>query len=136
MALTDNGSWERALLLTRLALERKAYDLVVLNVRELTSIADYFILCSGRSDRQVQSIAQGLEENAGEEGFKPYAVEGAQRGHWVLMDFSDVIVHVFYEPVREFYDLDGLWGHAPKAALPESYAKLVEQFHIAHEHVS
>lgn len=136
MALTDNGSWEKALLLTRLALERKAYDLVVLDVRELTSIADYFILCSGRSDRQVQSIAQGLEQNAGEDGIKPYAVEGAQRGHWVLMDFSDVIVHVFYEPVREFYDLDGLWGHAPKAALPEPYAKLVEQFQIAHERVS
>ncbi len=136
MALTDSGSWEKVLLLTRLALERKAYDLVVLDVRELTSIADYFILCSGRSDRQVQSIAQGLEENAAEEGVKPYAVEGAQRGHWVLMDFSDVIVHVFYEPVREFYDLDGLWGHAPRAALPEAYAKLVEQFQIAHERVS
>lgn len=136
MALTDNGSWEKALLLIRLALERKAYDLVVLDVRDLTSIADYFILCSGRSDRQVQSIAQGLQENDGEEGVKPFAVEGAQRGHWVLMDFSDVIVHVFYEPVREFYDLDGLWGHAPKAALPEAYARLVEQFQIAHERVS
>jgi ribosome-associated protein len=136
MALTDQSSWGKALLLTRLALERKAYDLVVLEVREFTSIADYFILCSGRSDRQVQSIAQGLEQNAGEDGIKPYAVEGVQRGHWVLMDFSDVIVHVFYEPVREFYDLDGLWGHAPRVALPEPYAKLVEQFQIAHEHVS
>jgi ribosome-associated protein len=136
MALTDHSSWEKTLLLTRLALERKAYDLVVLEVREFTSIADYFILCSGRSDRQVQSIAQGLEQNAGEEGIKPYAVEGVQRGHWVLMDFSDVIVHVFYEPVREFYDLDGLWGHAPRAQLPEPYVKLVEQFQIAHEHVS
>ena len=67
----------------------------------------------------MQSIAQGIEENAAEEGIKPFAVEGTQRGHWALMDFSDVIVHVFYEPVREFYDLDGLWGHAPKAKLPE-----------------
>ncbi len=90
MTSAENSSWEKTLLLTRLALERKAYDLVVLDVRGLTSIADYFILCSGRSDRQVQSIAQGLEENAVEEGIKPYAVEGAQRGHWVLADFSDV----------------------------------------------
>jgi ribosome-associated protein len=136
MILAENSSWEKTLLLTRLALERKAYDLVVLDVRGLTSIADYFILCSGRSDRQVQSIAQGLEENAIEEGIKPYAVEGTQRGHWALMDFSDVIVHVFYEPVREFYDLDALWGHAPRATLPEAYVKLVEQFQIANEHMS
>ena len=129
-------SWEKTLLLTRFALEKKAYDLVVLEVRELTSIADYFILCSGRSDRQVQSIAQGLDENGREEGFKPFAVEGMQRGHWVLMDFSDVIVHVFYEPVREFYDLDGLWGHAPRAKLPEAYAKLVDEFQLADEQLS
>ncbi|TMA64198.1 MAG: ribosome silencing factor [Deltaproteobacteria bacterium] len=129
-------AWEKTLLLTRFALEKKAYDLVVLEVRELTSIADYFILCSGRSDRQVQSIAQGLDENGREEGFKPFAVEGMQRGHWVLMDFSDVIVHVFYEPVREFYDLDGLWGHAPRAKLPEAYAKLVDEFQLADEQLS
>ena len=61
-------------------------------------------------------------------GIRPFAVEGAGRGHWVLMDFSDVIVHIFYEPVREFYDLDGLWGDAPRAELPEHYAKLAGQF--------
>ncbi len=134
--LAEMTSWQKTLLLTRFALEKKAYDLIVLDVRGLTSIADYFIVCSGRSDRQVQSIAQGLEKNATDEGFKPFAVEGAQRGHWVLVDFSDVIVHVFYEPVREFYDLDGLWGHAPRAALPEAYAKLVGQFHIGSEQLS
>ena len=127
------SSWDKALLLTRFALEKKACDLVVLAVSELTSIADYFIICSGRSDRQVQSIAQGLEECSAEKGMKPYAVEGVNRGHWVLMDFSDVIVHVFYEPVREFYDLDGLWGHAPRVELPEDVSKLVDQFRLAHE---
>ena len=91
-------------------------------------MADYFILCTGRSDRQVQSIAQGLQDEGAEEGIKPFAVEGTQRGHWALMDFSDVIVHIFYEPVREFYDLDGLWGDAPKARLPDSYAKLAGNF--------
>jgi ribosome-associated protein len=131
--LAEISSWEKALLLTRFALDKKACDLIVLNVHEHTSIADYFIVCSGRSDRQVQSIAQGIEENAAEEGLRPYAVEGAQRGHWALIDFSDVIVHVFYEPVREFYDLDGLWGQAPKAKLPEPVAKLVDQFHIGNE---
>ena len=134
--LAEISSWEKALLLTRFALDKKACDLVVLDVHEHTSIADYFIVCSGRSDRQVQSIAQGIEENAAEEGFKPFAAEGTQRGHWALIDFSDVIVHVFYEPVREFYDLDGLWGHAPKAKLPEPVANLVGQFQIGNEPLS
>jgi ribosome-associated protein len=133
MTLAENSSWEKALLLTRFALDKKACDLVVLDVHDHTSIADYFILCSGRSDRQVQSIAQGIEENAAEAGIKPFAVEGTQRGHWALIDFSDVIVHIFYEPVRAFYDLDGLWSHAPRAALPEPFAELAGQFQIANE---
>ena len=125
------SSWDKVLLLTRFALEKKARDLVVLEVRELTSIADYFIICSGSSDRQVQSIAQGIEENLSEAGHSLLSVEGTNRGHWVLMDFSDVIVHIFYEPVREFYDLDGLWGHAPRVELPEPYSTLVDQFQAA-----
>jgi ribosome-associated protein len=132
--LASLSSWEKTLLLARSALEKKALDLVVMKVRDFTSIADYFIICSGRSDRQVQSIAQGIEENDG--GVSPRSVEGASRGHWVLMDFSDVIVHIFYEPVREFYDLEGLWGDAPRIDLPEPYAKLAEQFQTANSQLS
>jgi len=134
--LKEISSWDKTLLLTRAALDKKACDLVVFHVHEHTSIADYFIVCSGRSDRQVQSIAQGLQDDAAEQGIKPFAVEGTQRGHWVLMDFSDVIVHIFYQPARKFYDLDGLWGHAPRAKLPDSYVKLIEQFQIADERLS
>ena len=123
-------SWEKALLISRFALDKKAYDLVLLEVSEVTSIADYFIICSGRSDRQVQSIAQGIEEDLGKEGMTPFSVEGQTRGQWVLMDFSDVIVHVFYQPVREFYDLEGLWSHAPRVNLPEPYSTLVNQFRL------
>ena len=125
------SSWDKALLLTRFALEKKARDLVVMEVRDVTSIADYFIICSGSSDRQVQSIAQGIEQNLSAAGQPPLSVEGIHRGHWVLMDFSDVIVHIFYEPVREFYDLEGLWGHAPRVELPEPYSTLVDQFQAA-----
>jgi ribosome-associated protein len=130
------SSWDKALLLTRFALEKKARDLVVMEVRDVTSIADYFIICSGSSDRQVQSIAQGIEENLSATGQPPLSVEGVHRGHWVLMDFSDVIVHVFYEPVREFYDLEGLWGHAPRVELPEPYSTLVDQFQAAEHPLS
>lgn len=129
-------SREKAVLLSRLALEKKAYDLVLMEVREITSIADYFIICSGRSDRQVQSIAQGIEEKLAETGLFPLSVEGMTRGQWVLMDFSDVIVHIFYQPLREFYDLEGLWAHAPRLELPEPYATLVNQFRLTDERVS
>lgn len=128
--MTESDSRERAVLLSRFALEKKACDLVVMDVRALTSIADYFIICSGRSDRQVQSIAQGIEEGARAMGERPHSVEGASRGQWLLMDFSDVIVHIFYRPVREFYDLEGLWIDAPRVELPEPYAKLVNEFRI------
>jgi ribosome-associated protein len=134
--LKDISSWDKTLFLARFALEKKACDLVVMEVRELTSIADYFIICSGRSDRQVQSIAQGIDENLSKAGLAPLSVEGASRGHWVLMDFSDVIVHIFYEPVREFYDLDGLWGDAPRSELPEPYSTLVDQFQTADHQLS
>ncbi len=130
------GSWEKALLLCQFALEKKAYDLVLLEVRDVTSIADYFIICSGRSDRQVQSIARGLDENLGNMGVSPLSIEGLTRGQWVLLDFSDVIVHVFYQLVREFYDLEGLWAHAPRVELPEPYSTLVNQFRIRTESLS
>jgi ribosome-associated protein len=125
------SSWDKALLLVKSALEKKAYDLVLMEVRELSSIADYFIICSGRSDRQVQSIAQGIEENLHRAGESPLSIEGMNRGHWVLMDFTDVVIHIFYQPVREFYDLDGLWGHAPRLELPEPYSTMAGQFQTA-----
>lgn len=134
--MAETESWEKALLASRFALEKKACDLVLIEVREHTSIADYFIICSGRSDRQVQSIAQGIAENLKQAGHSPLSIEGAGRGHWVLMDFSDVIVHVFYQPLREFYDLDGLWGHAPRMELPEPYSTLVEQFRTGSEDIT
>ena len=119
---------ERALLLCGFALEKKAQDLALLEVGELTTIAEYFIICSGRSDRHVQSIAEGIKEDGRPHGLRPLSSEGIGRGQWVLMDFSDVLVHVFYEPVRGFYDLDGLWARATAVALPEPYATLAGQF--------
>ncbi|HXG53233.1 MAG TPA: ribosome silencing factor [candidate division Zixibacteria bacterium] len=132
--MTSAGSWDKALLVVRAALSKKASDVTVLEVRELTSIADYFVICSGRSDRQVQSIAQGIEEEAHRARVGAPSVEGAGRGHWVLLDFSDVVVHVFYEPVRAFYDLDGLWSHAPRVALPEPYSTWAGRQRAAADH--
>jgi ribosome-associated protein len=115
------SGWERALECTRAALDHKAYDLVVLETGRLSSIADYFVICSGRSDTQVQAIANAVEEHLGSLGERPLSVEGLPHAQWVLMDYGDVVVHVFYVPVREFYHLERLWVRAPHVDLPEPF---------------
>ena len=119
--MTHLGGWERTLECTRAALEHKAYDLVVLETGHLSSIADYFVICSGRSDTQVQAIAEAVEAHLAPRGVRPLSVEGLPHAQWVLMDYGDVVVHVFYVPVREFYDLERLWARAPRVDLPEPF---------------
>ncbi len=101
-------------LFVKVILARKAVGVVVLDVHELTSLADYFIICSGKSNRQVSAIADHVQRELKTAGIRPLSVEGAREGHWVLMDYGYVIIHVFYEPVRLFYDLEGLWADAPR----------------------
>ncbi|MBI1817945.1 MAG: ribosome silencing factor [Deltaproteobacteria bacterium] len=122
---------ETALLCVRFALEKKAYDLVLLEVSELSSLADYFLICTGRSDTQVQAIAHGLEQNLAVLGVHLLALEGYSSGQWAVMDFGDVIVHIFYEPVREFYDLERLWTRAPQVTLPEPYRSQARELRLA-----
>ena len=100
------------------ASEMKAKDLVVLDVADLTSIADAFIICSGQSNRQVNAIADSIVVSLKKQNIKPLSVEGTGEGHWVLLDYGHVIIHVFYEPVREFFDLEGLWVDAKRITTP------------------
>lgn len=100
------------------ALSRKAEGLIALDVRDLTSIADAFIICSGRSNRQVSAIADSIQQFLRKHGIRPLHVEGAKEGHWVLMDYGHVIIHVFYETTRFFYDLEGLWADARRITTP------------------
>ena len=95
-------------------LGRKAFDIVMLDVRGLTTVADAFIICSGRSNRQVKAIAEYVQVDLKKQGIKPLSVEGKTDGHWILMDYGHVIIHVFYEPTREFFDLEGLWIDAKR----------------------
>jgi ribosome-associated protein len=96
------------------ALDKKANGLEVLQVAELTSLADYFIICSGASERQAVAIADGIEEKLRVElRTKPRMVEGMTPGRWVVMDYGDFIIHVFTDECRAFYGLDRLWGDAP-----------------------
>ena len=107
----------KSLLCLRAAIEKKAQDPVLLELKGITSITDYFLLCSGKSDRQVQAIAQAIEEALKKRGIQPLGQEGMREGRWILMDYEDVVVHIFLEPVRKFYDLEGLWIDAPRVDL-------------------
>ncbi len=93
---------------------RKAHGLVALDVSELTSIADTFIICSGRSNRQVTAIAEYIQLELKKNGKRPLSVEGVKEGQWALLDFGDVIIHVFHDAVRTFYDLESLWIDAAR----------------------
>ncbi len=99
-------------------LGRKAANVVVLDVRKLTSIADVFIICSGASHRQVSAIAEHVQAELKKRKIRALSVDGAREGQWALLDYGQVIIHVFHDPVREFYDLEGLWADAPRLKPP------------------
>lgn len=93
---------------------KKAEHPLVLDLRKLTTIAHYFVITNGNSDRHVKAIAQHIRETLEEHKVKLWHLEGIQDGHWVLLDYGTVIVHVFYRETRDFYGLERLWGEAPK----------------------
>jgi len=111
---------DKARLCLKIIKERKALTPVLLEVGKLTSFSDYFLIASGNSTRQVQAISRHMARRMREEGLRVYGVEGEQEGQWVLMDCGDVVVHIFYDPVREFYDLEGLWIEAARIETDES----------------
>ena len=108
---------ERAAWIAAAALDRNGESLVALDVREVASFADTFVLVSGNSDRQVRAIADAVTEAARARGEKLLGLEGYSEGRWVLMDLGDVIVHIFQTEVREHYDLERLWSDAPELEL-------------------
>lgn len=112
------NSQESALKCAEYAVDKKAFNLKLLEVKEISSLTDYILIASGRSDRQVRAIAEGVRlDMKKKHEIEPFAVEGMNEGRWVLIDYGDVMVHVFQEPVREFYDLAGLWREAGEIRL-------------------
>ena len=112
-------STERALRCAELAFDKKAFDIRAVDISKVSSIADYLVIISGGSDRQVQAISDSIRI-----GLKKYGkvndIEGAKEGKWVVMDYGDVLVHIFHDPLRRYYDLDGLWSMAPELELPKA----------------
>ena len=116
-SLEDDRSRAAALSAVTAALDKKALAPVVLDVRGLASYTDFIVLLSGSSDRHVGAIADGVVDALAKERKRPIGKEGSKGGQWTLVDFGDVIVHIFYHPVREFYDLESFWVDAPRLPL-------------------
>ncbi len=113
-------SLEKSLVCARLAHDKKVKNLVILKLKEISSLADYFIICSGTSDRHVQAVANHIEISLKKKGSLALGIEGVREGKWALLDYDDVIIHVFQEKEREFYDLENLWLDCPRVPFPEA----------------
>lgn len=114
---TDDAGLADAMLALGFALDKKALEPLLLDVRGLCTYASYQLVVSGRSERQVDAIAEGIVVGMREAGIRALSTEGKRSGQWALLDFGDLIVHVFHHPAREHYDLEGLWIDAPRVAL-------------------
>ncbi len=99
--------------ITDLIFNKKGYDVKILDLRKLTTITDYFVICTGDSDTQVKAIADEVSKELRDDGIRSWHTEGYQSLNWVLLDYVDVVVHVFKKEIREFYNLEKLWGDAP-----------------------
>lgn len=120
----EPDSRKRVLLCINASLEKKAKELVILNVKDISAFTDYFLIMSGTSDRQVRAIADTIQENLKLAGILPLGIEGEAAGQWILMDYDDVIIHIFIETIRSFYDLERLWTEAPRMLVPDETVSL------------
>ena len=112
-------SLAKAFLAVQAAANKKAEVMKILDLREISSFTDYFVICSGHSDRQVQAIADSIVIQLKEDGFMPISVEGYREGRWVVVDFGDVVIHVFHDAIRDYYDIEQLWHDARKVPIPQ-----------------
>jgi ribosome-associated protein len=99
------------------SLDAKGIDLIILDMNTLSSVTDYFFVVTGRSDRQVQGISNRIVDLLEEQGLRPLSIDGMDVGHWVVLDYGEVMVHVFYEADRQRIDLEGYWLEAPRATI-------------------
>jgi ribosome-associated protein len=113
-AVLDEDSKRTAVTAARAALEKKAEEVAVLDLREVSGYTDFLVICSGSSDRQLEAIAESVEKELAAQGHRVIGSEGQRGGRWVLLDFGDVVVHVFHQDERAHYDLEGLWADAPR----------------------
>jgi ribosome silencing factor RsfS/YbeB/iojap len=114
----DEVSLAKAFLAVQAAANKKAENIKILDLRGVSSFTDFFFVCSGTSDRQVQAIADSIVIELKEDGFQPVAVEGYREGRWVVVDFGDFVAHIFQDALREYYDLEDLWHEGKRVPIP------------------
>jgi len=112
-------SKSKALAAVKMAVAKKALDILILELKTLTIIADYFVICAGESTTQVRAIVEAIREGFAKRGIHPIGIEGLNNSRWVLIDYGDVIIHVFEEETREYYQLEKLWLDAPRIPVEE-----------------
>ncbi len=118
-SVASESARERATAVAVAALDKKAVGVEILDVAGKVDYADFLVVMTGRSDRHTQALAQGIEDALKKKGVRPMAVEGLPHGSWVLMDFGDVVVHVFQDETRQLYDIEGLWLDAHRLPVPK-----------------
>jgi ribosome-associated protein len=117
----NDPSRAKTLACARAAIDKKAENVKILDLSEISGFTDYFIICSGMSDRHVQSIADSVEHEMSTMGVEVLSAEGYSEGRWVLIDMGDVVVHVFLDALREYYDLEALWADAARVKIPPEF---------------
>jgi ribosome-associated protein len=117
----------KSLLIAQASLDKKANDVLILHVAPLTSIADYLVLCSADSDRQVRAIADHIDKTLSEQKIRPLSLEGLSTSQWIVMDYADVIIHIFRTDLRQVYTLEKLWGDAKRVKVPTERVALVTE---------
>jgi ribosome silencing factor RsfS/YbeB/iojap len=115
----EEESLAKAFLSVQSAANKKAENIKILDLKELSSFTEYFMISSGMSDRQVQAIADSIVIDLKESGFAPISVEGYREGRWIIIDYGDCVMHVFLDALREFYNLEQLWTHAKRVPIPQ-----------------
>ena len=120
MSGEETSTEERLAAIAAAASEKKAVEPVALKIGEISSIADYFFICSGQNERQTKTIADAIEEKLKPMGSRPNHIEGKVSGSWILMDYGDIIVNIFMPESRDFYDIERLWGDCERVELDEA----------------
>jgi len=118
--IPQNGAMQFAVELAQLAHDQKCQDIVALDVRGVSSVTDYTIIATGTSDRQMRAVAENIMEHARRLGQRPFGYCGFENAAWIIVDFVDVVVHLFAGPYRSYYDLELLWGDAPRLSWARS----------------
>jgi ribosome-associated protein len=116
-----DSSRNKALHCARAAIDKNAENVKILNLTGISGFTDFFVICSGMSDRQVQAIAESTKHSMISKGYAISATEGYAEGRWVLIDLGDVVVHIFLDALREYYDLENLWAEAPRIKIPAEF---------------